>query len=134
MGEGGGEQEAEADADPYVTDGEVCVLDDLGRSNFDRLQDRARRRRWFEGADPIVYCVFDLLVHGGIDVMQSPLVRRRAMLAALFKKPVPNVLYVSHFETDAPAVRPSRDGLKREVLVAKRADSVYTPARGVSTG
>ena len=27
---------------PYIVDGEVCVLDDLGRSNFDRLQTRAR--------------------------------------------------------------------------------------------
>jgi bifunctional non-homologous end joining protein LigD len=40
---------------PYVTDGEGCVLDEMGRSNFDRFQDRARRRRrrWYEGADPV---------------------------------------------------------------------------------
>ena len=31
---------------PYVVDGEVCVLDELGRSNFDRLQYRGRKRRW----------------------------------------------------------------------------------------
>ena len=29
-----------------VLDGEVCVLDDLGRSNFDRLHARARRKGW----------------------------------------------------------------------------------------
>jgi bifunctional non-homologous end joining protein LigD len=28
----------------HVVDGEVCVLDDLGRSDLDRLQGRARRR------------------------------------------------------------------------------------------
>jgi bifunctional non-homologous end joining protein LigD len=38
---------------PHVIDGEICVLDDLGRSNFDRLRARASRRRWYEGADPV---------------------------------------------------------------------------------
>src|SRR6476659_4887178 len=38
---------------PYVTDGEICVFDETGRSNFNRLQARARRRRWFEGCDPV---------------------------------------------------------------------------------
>lgn len=37
---------ARAKGGPHICDGEVCVLDDLGRSNFDLLQDRARRRRW----------------------------------------------------------------------------------------
>ncbi len=38
---------------PYITDGEVCVFDDLGRSDFDRLQARARRRRYVEGGDHV---------------------------------------------------------------------------------
>ncbi|MDN4592022.1 hypothetical protein DBA29_26415 [Xenophilus aerolatus] len=53
---------------PSVFDGEICVLDDAGRSDFDRLHARARRRRWYDGADPVVYCIFDVLVadeHGG---------------------------------------------------------------------
>ena len=29
----------------HVLDGEVCVLDDIGRSNFDRLHARAKRKR-----------------------------------------------------------------------------------------
>lgn len=37
---------------PHILDGEVCVLDDLGRSDFNRLQDRAGHRRWVEGGDP----------------------------------------------------------------------------------
>ena len=43
---------ASVERGPYVTDGEACVLDDMGRSDADRFQDRARRRRWYEGADP----------------------------------------------------------------------------------
>jgi bifunctional non-homologous end joining protein LigD len=53
---------AEVPGGPYVTDGEVCVMDDLGRSDFNRLQVRAKRRKWYTGADLVVYCVFDLLV------------------------------------------------------------------------
>ena len=45
---------------PHIVDGEVCVLDDFGRSDFDRLQDRARLRCWGEGCDEVVYCIFDL--------------------------------------------------------------------------
>lgn len=37
---------------PYIVDGEVCVMDDFGRSDFDRLQDRARRRCYYPDCDP----------------------------------------------------------------------------------
>jgi bifunctional non-homologous end joining protein LigD len=112
----------------YVIDGEMCVLDELGRSDFDKLQDRARRRRWFEGASPVVYCVFDLLVNRGVDITQQPLAQRKAALARLFKPARPGILVVRHFD-DQPgrifeeAVIP----LKLEGLVAKRAASVYQP-------
>ncbi|MDP9991945.1 bifunctional non-homologous end joining protein LigD [Variovorax boronicumulans] len=112
----------------YVIDGEVCVLDELGRSDFNKLQDRARRRRWYEGASPVVYCVFDLLVNRGVDITQQPLIRRKAALAKLFKPAKPGILVVRHFE-DQPlrifeeAVIP----MKLEGLVAKRAASVYQP-------
>ena len=50
---------------PHILDGEVCVLDELGRSDCNRLQDRARRRRGYAGADPVVFCAFDLLAING---------------------------------------------------------------------
>lgn len=54
----------------HILDGEVCVLDELGRSDFERLQTRARMKRWKEGADPVAFCVFDVLVYEGRDVMK----------------------------------------------------------------
>lgn len=65
---------------PHFVDGEVCVLDDLGRSDFDRLQSRAVRHGWYEGADPVAYCVFDLLVEGGTSIMSLPLRERTERL------------------------------------------------------
>jgi hypothetical protein len=34
---------------PHLNDGEACVLDDVGRSDFECLQERARRRRCYAG-------------------------------------------------------------------------------------
>lgn len=53
-----------------VVDGEVCVLDEIGRSDFNQLQDRARRRGRYPGAPTVVYCIFDLLVNHGMDITQ----------------------------------------------------------------
>jgi bifunctional non-homologous end joining protein LigD len=120
---------------PYITDGEACVLDDMGRSDFDRFQDRARRGGWYEGADPVTYCVFDLLVDQGEDITQLPLTERKARLAKLLKDPPPSVLFVSHFDNEAhdihTIVREAVVPFELEGLVAKRKNSVYVP--GVRT-
>ena len=114
---------------PYVTDGEVCVLDELGRSDFDRLQDRARRRRWYAGADPVVYCVFDLLAEGEVIRISEPLLKRKARLQqVLGARPLPAVLVVGHFEDSGRQIfEQAVHQLKLEGLVAKRADSPYRP-------
>lgn len=83
---------------PHVVDGEVCVLDDLGRSDFNRLQDRARRRRWVEGGDAVTYCVFDLLFENGKYIRMLLLLERKARLFDLWTPPPAATLYVNHFE------------------------------------
>lgn len=113
---------------PHVVDGEVCVLDELGRSDFDKLHDRARRRRWYEGCDVVTFCAFDMLVLKGLDFTQRPLIARKAALKRLLKPPLPHVLYVSHFEDHGQALFDQAVvPLKLEGLIAKRAKSVYQP-------
>lgn len=113
---------------PHVLDGEVCVLDDLGRSDFDRLHARALRRRWYAGADPVVYCVFDLLVEDGLDITGLPLVERKARLARLLAPKRESLLLVGHFDEggrhlfDQAVLQ-----LELEGLVAKRLTSTYQP-------
>jgi hypothetical protein len=72
---------------PHVVDGEACVLDEIGLSDFQRLQGRARRRRWVPGADQVTFCAFDLLYLDGRSVMAAPLVERKAMLQQLLAPP-----------------------------------------------
>jgi ATP-dependent DNA ligase len=64
----------------------MCVLDDLGRSDFDRLHLRESGK---------TYCAFDLLVHNGVDIMSEPLVERKRRLALLLAEPLPSVLLVA---------------------------------------
>ncbi|MGJ7497181.1 hypothetical protein ACSFA8_19135 [Variovorax sp. RT4R15] len=118
----------EIEGGPFVTDGEVCVLDELGRSDFDRLQDRASRRRWYEGADPVTYAAFDLLVDKGQDITAAPLLERKAKLADLLTPPLPNILMVGHFEEGGEDLfKTAVHTLELEGLVAKRMASIYTP-------
>ena len=108
-----------------VLDGEVCVLDDLGRSSFDRLQDRAKRRGFREGVDPVVYCIFDVLFHRGLDVRTLPLANRKAMLARLLRVSRPSLLLVRDVPGRGAWLYEQACALGVEGIVSKRLDSPY---------
>lgn len=111
---------------PYVVDGEACVLDDMGRSDFERLQVRARRRRWYAGCDQVTLLVFDLLVDGGRSIMNLPLVERRSRLAKLLKGvPKAAVLFMGELPADAALYEEVVLPLKLEGFMAKRRASTY---------
>jgi len=105
-----------------ILDGEVVVQDDIDRSDFDRLIKRARRRRWYAGADPVVYCVFDLLVLRGKDMRAEPLEARKAALRKLVKGL--DVLYVDSVE-DGQWLYDQVLQLELEGVVGKRLGSTY---------
>jgi ATP-dependent DNA ligase len=86
----------------HIIDAEVCVLDDLGRSDFERLQERARRKCWYEGCDPVALCIFDLLAQSGRSVMGLPYTERKTRLAHLFTpKPRHTLLVVQSIRRPA---------------------------------
>ena len=119
---------AQLEGGPHILDGEVVVQDEIGRSHFDRLQARARRRRWYEGCDPVVFCVFDALAVGGRSVVGQPIEQRKQLLRELLTPAPPGVLFVEHFDAQHGAElfeMARRLGL--EGLVAKRLGSIYTP-------
>ncbi|MET0939474.1 MAG: DNA polymerase ligase N-terminal domain-containing protein, partial [Gaiellaceae bacterium] len=62
-----------------VLDGEVCALDEEGRSSFSVMQ---------QGSGPLVYYVFDVLEIDGEPVLDQPLAERRKRLAKLLDRRV----------------------------------------------
>ncbi len=110
---------------PYIVDGEVCVFDDRGRSNFWLLRDRARRRRWYQDAEPVEYAIFDLLVHSGTDITAKPLGSRKVLLAGLLGQRRQSIEHVRYLETVTE--RLFAEPVLGSGLVAKRIDSPYKP-------
>ena len=86
---------------PHVIDGEACCLDDIGRSNFNALQARARRRRWYEGCEQVTVCAFDLLYMDGRNAMGLPLEERKAMLGQLLAPLGRRIVVVGDFPAAA---------------------------------
>jgi bifunctional non-homologous end joining protein LigD len=112
---------------PHVIDGEACVLDEIGRSDFERLQARARRRRWYAGADQVTFCAFDLLYEDGRSVMNRPLHERKVKLQQVLAPLKGLVLVVGDFPAAAELFDQVVLGARLEGFVAKRLASTYTP-------
>lgn len=107
-----------------ILDGEVCVLDDLGRSDFDRLHRRALKRR-YDPAEPVVYCVFDIMASHGRDVMNKQLVERLDLLDAL--RGLPGILVVDVVRGHGAELWQYVLKLGLEGLVEKKLTSTYQP-------
>jgi bifunctional non-homologous end joining protein LigD len=104
-----------------VLDGEVCALDERGRSSFSAMQQG-------KADTPIVYYVFDVLEIDGEPLVDLPLVERRERLESLLDRRSQTVRISEAFE-DGRALFEAvkKEGL--EGVVAKRKDSPYLPGR-----
>jgi bifunctional non-homologous end joining protein LigD len=104
-----------------VLDGEVCALDEHGRSSFSAMQQGKKET-------PIVYYVFDVLEVDGEPLVDLPLVERRERLEGLLDRRSRTVRISETFE-DGKALFEAvkKEGL--EGVVAKRKDSRYLPGR-----
>ncbi len=83
---------------PVVVDGELCVLDDEGRPNFQALQSRdkpAPRGSVRRKPSPVTFVVFDLLYADGRDLRERPLEERKRLLEEIIV-PERGVLYSKH--------------------------------------
>ncbi len=110
-----------------VLDGEICVLDSLGRADFERLHARAQRKRWYKGADPVVFCAFDLLVIKGSDIRQTPIEERKQRLESLLSVSGESLsmLYVQAIPDQGEWLYRQCIALGLEGVVCKRAGSTY---------
>ena len=75
----------------HVLDGQICVLDPSGRSNFQCLSERARARQWSPGQSLVTLVVTDALLLCGVDVREWPFKERRALLHRLLVNQGPDL-------------------------------------------
>jgi bifunctional non-homologous end joining protein LigD len=101
-----------------VLDGEICSLDDEGRSRFSLLQ---------EGGGIPVLVLFDLLELDGEPLIDLPLHERRERLQGVVGSDG-GVLVSPQFD-DGPALLAAARQQGLEGVVAKKADSQYKPGR-----
>jgi bifunctional non-homologous end joining protein LigD len=102
-----------------VLDGEVCALDEEGRSSFSAMQ---------QGSGAIVYYVFDVLDVEGTPVVDRPLEERRKELVRLLDRRNRTVLLSEVFD-DGPGLKKAAAEQNLEGIVAKKAGSRYEPGR-----
>src|SRR5437764_4817014 len=104
-----------------VLDGEVCALDEAGRSSFSAMQRG-------EAKTPLVYFVFDLLELEGETLVDLPLSERRRRLESLLDRRNRTVRLSEVFD-DGEALLEAAKKQGREGIMAKRADSRYAVGR-----
>jgi bifunctional non-homologous end joining protein LigD len=102
-----------------VLDGEVCALDEEGRSSFSVMQ---------QGSGPLVYYAFDVLEVDGEPLLDLPLRERRKRLEALLDRRNRTVRLSEVFE-DGSALYAAAKEQGLEGIIAKKADSPYRPGK-----
>lgn len=104
-----------------ILDGEVVILDDQGRPQFQQLQN-------YDSSSPadLRFYVFDLLYLNGHSTLDLPLLDRKSLLRDILEG-LDRTFYCKHVDSMANAFyeKALKDGM--EGVIAKKADSVYTP-------
>jgi bifunctional non-homologous end joining protein LigD len=120
--------------DDVVLDGEVVVVDEAGRTHFQRMQKRLMLRRPHDvaraAAGPLraTFFAFDLLGLGGYDLRTLPLRERKDLLRRVLRRRGA-IRYVDHVADHGLALYEEARKLDLEGLVAKRADAPYSGGR-----
>lgn len=116
--------------DSAVLDGEVVVLDDKGRSDFQALQAALKDN----AHAALSYCLFDLPFCDGKDLTALPLIERKDRLKNLLgKRKADNpLLYSDHQSGDGPGMLSEACKLDLEGIIAKRRDAPYVHRRDPS--
>ncbi len=118
-------------ASKAILDGEIVVLDEQGRSDFERLQQRMNVDRppaALQRQAPVVYYLFDLLYCDGYDLRQASLIERKRLLRALLE-PGGSFRYADHVEEKGRELFELARKQGLEGIIAKHARSPYKSGR-----
>lgn len=106
-----------------ILDGEVVVVDKKGKQDFQKLQKYDAEKT----KGQLLYYVFDLLYLNGHDTISLPLLERKSLLPDILQD-LDNVFFCDHIEAMGPTLYKRAIDAGMEGVIAKKADSVYTPA------
>jgi ATP-dependent DNA ligase len=114
-------------------DGELVILDDSGRPQFDELLGRASSFRPATiarnaRARPAAIFAWDILMHAGKDARQLPLLWRKRILEEALMG-LSRIHLANHIEEQGERMYAEVQVLELEGIVAKRADSPYPSGR-----
>ena len=119
-----------------ILDGEILAWRDGRPLSFTDLQKRLGRKHldlFIQSDIPVVYVAFDLLYQDGALLLDEPLAHRKSRLATLFAN-TPATLHVAG-GAECDSVAAVQQAFSRAIaaghegIVAKSADSPYTPGR-----
>lgn len=105
-----------------VLDGEVVIMDNKGKTDFQKLQNYNSKSS--EGI--LKYYVFDLLFLNGHSTTELSLLERKSLLPDLLEN-LENVIYCDHLEAMGPTLYKRAIDAGMEGVMAKKADSTYSP-------
>lgn len=107
-----------------VLDGEMVVIDQKGRTDFQALQHYGRTT---EGR--LTYIVFDLLALDGADWRDRPLIQRKQRLASLMEQAPASLYYSKHIEGNGAECLQAACQMQLEGIIGKKAHSLYSGNR-----
>ena len=119
------------DATEAIIDGELVALDSTGRSNFQKLQNRAGVRnpaRQLLESIPVTYYAFDLLYCDGYDLRKVPLEERKNLLKQILR-PNTHIRYSEHEIEKGKELYEAARQQSLEGIIGKKRDSAYEGQR-----
>jgi DNA ligase D-like protein (predicted ligase) len=112
-----------------ILDGEIVVLDEEGRPDFQRVlvRELTRTAGAKSRAHPVVYIAFDLLHRNGESLLDRPLLERRRLLSELLAKAPSAIVESAYVVGQGTALFEEARERGLEGIFAKRLDSRYQP-------
>jgi bifunctional non-homologous end joining protein LigD len=114
-----------------IVDGEIATLDQGGRSDFQKLQNRLGVQdpsQKLVNSIPLNYYFFDVMYADGFDLRKSPLVERKELLKGIL---IPNnaIHFSDHVAEQGEALFEAAREKGLEGIIGKKADSWYSGTR-----
>jgi bifunctional non-homologous end joining protein LigD len=121
-------------AEQAILDGELVVLDEQGRSDFERMQSRmnvARPSPSQVTAAPVTFYLFDVLYCDGYDLRGAPLIERKRLLKKILDAKPP-LRYSDHVLEQGEELFDLAREHGAEGIIGKQIYSTYVEARSAN--